>query len=241
MAVQRTLRNIVRKLVHLDVQRANLFTLPSERLAEQLKQRQLNTVIDVGANYGQFATNLLQAGYHGKIISLEPLPDAWAALKQRAAKFGERWIIGPRIALSDRRGEAKFNIAANSESSSLLKMMSRHEQANPASRYVGSMIVETARLDDVLDELAVVGAAFLKIDTQGSEGLILAGASNSLRDRVFGVQIEMSLEALYDGQTQADELTKVLTAAGFHIWDIIPGFRDPKSFQLLQFDGVFYR
>jgi hypothetical protein len=76
---------------------------------------------------------------------------------------------------------------------------------------------------------------------QGAEALVLAGASNILRDQIVGVQIEISLAALYEGQAADDDLTQVLSAAGFRLWDIIPGFRDRRTFQLLQYDGVFYR
>jgi FkbM family methyltransferase len=236
-----TLRKAVRRAVHVDVQRANPFTLPFTRLVETLKQRDVNTVVDVGANEGGFATDLFDAGYTGQIISFEPLPDAWGALNRRAARYGSRWTIGPRVALSDQAGNAKFHVAGNSQSSSLLPMMSGHEEADPTSRIVSTITVETARLDSLLEPLGVSGPAFLKIDVQGAESLVLAGAPNSLRDRIVGVQMEMSLATLYEGQARADDLTQVLAAAGFRLWDIIPVFRDPRTFQLLQYDGVFYR
>jgi FkbM family methyltransferase len=215
--------------------------MPFMRLVETLKQRGVNTVIDVGANDGGFATNLFEAGYTGQVTSFEPLPDAWTRLSRRALKYGSRWTIGPRVALSDRAGKARFHVAGNSESSSLLPMMSNHEEADPRSRVVDTITVETARLDDLMDPLGIRGPAYLKIDVQGAEALVLAGASNILREQIVGVQIEISLAALYEGQAADDDLTQVLSAAGFRLWDIIPGFRDPRTFQLLQYDGVFYR
>ena len=211
------------------------------RLVEMLKQRGINTVLDVGANNGGFATELFEAGYAGQIISFEPLPDAWAALGHRAKIYGSRWTIAPRVALSDRPAEAKFHVAANSVSSSLLPMLPLHELADPTSRVTRTITVETVRLDDILETFHVRGPAFLKMDVQGAESLVLAGARNSLRDRISGVQTEISLAALYEGQPRADDLTQVLIAAGFCLWDIVPGFRDPHTFRLLQYDGIFYR
>jgi FkbM family methyltransferase len=235
------MRKAARRTVHLDVQRANPITMPFIRLVEMLKQRGVDKVIDVGANDGGFASDLFEAGYTGQITSFEPLPDAWAALNRRAMMSGSRWTIGPRVALSDRAGSATFHVAGNSSSSSLLPMMAGHEEADPASRIVSMITVETARLDDLLERVGVGGPAFLKIDVQGAEALVLAGAPNSLRNQIVGVQIEISLTALYEGQARADDLTQVLSDVGFRLWDIVPAFRDPRTFQLLQYDGVFFR
>lgn len=241
MSLLGAMRKAARRAVHLDVQRANPTTMPFMRLAETLKQRGVGTVIDVGANDGGFATNLFEAGYVGQITSFEPLPDAWVLLSRRAEKYGSQWTIGPRVAVSDREGKAKFHVAGNSESSSLLPMMSSHEEAAPGSQIVSTIAVETARLDELVKRMDIRGPAFLKIDVQGAEALVLAGAPDSLRDQIVGVQAEISLTTLYEGQAADDDLIEMLSAAGFRLWDIIPGFRDPRTFRLLQYDGVFYR
>jgi FkbM family methyltransferase len=241
MSVLGAVRRVTRQIVHLDVQRADALTIPFMRLVATLKHRGVHTVIDVGANDGSFAWELFEAGYGGQIISFEPLPDAWTTLNHRAQSYGSRWVVGPRLALSDKAGKANFHVAGNSESSSLFPMMPSHEAADPTSRVISTIVVETARLDDLIERLGLQGPAFLKIDVQGAEGLVLAGATNALRDQVVGVQAEVSLLTLYDGQCRADDLMQMLSAAGFHLWDIVPGFRDPRTFQLLQYDGVFYR
>jgi FkbM family methyltransferase len=241
MTVLHSIRSFARRTTHIDVQRANPMTIPFLRLAAMLKQREVRTVIDVGANDGGFAADLFDAGYAGKIISVEPLPDARAALETRARAFGERWILGPQVAFSDRAGTAKFHVAGNSVSSSLLPMTRAHEHAEPTSRTVRLLEVETVRLDDWIESRDVDGPAFLKLDVQGAEAMVLAGAGRSLRTLFVGVQLEMSLVTLYQGQPDADDLTTVLNGAGFSLWDIIPGFRDPQTFRLLQYDGVFFR
>jgi FkbM family methyltransferase len=241
MGLAGSFRRAARRAVHLDIQRANPFTVPFIRLAATLEQRHIRTVIDVGANDGGFASNLFEAGYDGQIISFEPLPDAWDALNRRTKSFGSKWRTGPRLALSDRKGRANFHVANNSESSSLLPMAARHVEADPASRTISTIQVDTAPLDDVIKGLTLDDPLFLKIDVQGVESLVLAGAANALRDRITGVQIEISLVALYDGQSQSEDLIQELSRLGFHLWDIVPGFRDPCTFQLLQYDGVFYR
>ncbi len=80
----------------------------------------------------------------------------------------------------------------------------------------------------------------LKIDTQGYEMSVLEGAQKLL-PRACGVQLELSLAQLYDGQVLYLEMLQWLQARGFNLWSVIPGFVDPSSARMLQFDGVFFR
>ena len=81
---------------------------------------------------------------------------------------------------------------------------------------------------------------FLKLDVQGYERLVLAGAKASL-PRVHGLQLEMSLVPLYQGEASYTDLLGEMTALGFQLMSIEAAFRDPRSGQLLAMDGVFFR
>ena len=115
-----------------------------------------------------------------------------------------------------------------------------HWMAAPESAPSGEISVPTRRLDGMWGELGLSGPVFLKIDAQGSESLVLAGAARRLAD-VVGVQLEMSLIPLYQGQALAHELDALLRGRGFRCVDLIPGFRRPETFELLQYDGVYVR
>lgn len=225
----------------LEIQRADARTMPFLRITEMLHQRGLSTVLDVGANDGGYATDLLAAGYRGAVISFEPIPDCYQTLLEKTAKHAPRWTVGPRVALSNEDATATFHLAGNSVSSSLLTMTDEHTSAAPASATVGTLEVTTKRLDTVLPQLGLLGHLFLKLDVQGAEQLVLEGAADALRGPIRGVQLEMSLEELYSGQSTARALDDTLRAAGFACWDMVPGFRDPKSHRLLQYDGVYFR
>ena len=81
---------------------------------------------------------------------------------------------------------------------------------------------------------------FLKIDVQGYEKFVLEGAPNLLK-RVIGVQLELSLVPLYEGDTPYLRMLEFLESAGLHLTLIEPGFRDKNTGEDLQFDGVFFR
>lgn len=225
----------------IEAHRANPMTMWQLRLPRLLAQKQVATVLDVGANDGGYASELLASGFRGSVISFEPLPDAWSALNDRGGCFGPRWAVAPRMALSNVNGEAEFHEAGNSVSSSLLPMTATHRAAAPASGTVNVIKVPTRRLDDVLNGMDASDPMFLKIDVQGAERLVLEGAAASLRGPILGVQLEMSLSSLYEEQPAAAELDALLRSQGFECWDMLPGFRDPRTLRLLQYDGVYFR
>jgi FkbM family methyltransferase len=227
--------------VGVEVHKANPFTVPQWRVARILNRHGVQTFLDVGANDGDFAIELLENGFAGSILSFEPLPDAWEALRRRAAGANSNWRVAPRVALSNRNGEAEFTKAGNKVSSSLLSMLDSHIAAAPQSRPVGKITVPTMKLDDYLFEEPVASPVFLKIDVQGAEMLVLEGATRTLQDVVVGVQVEMSLVPLYEGQSLYWEVDGFLRAKGFKCSHILPGFSDPETLHLLQYDGIYFR
>ena len=199
----------------------------------------VDLVFDVGANSGQYGAELRRFGYRGRIVSFEPLAVPYAALHKRAAR-DENWEAVNR-ALGREPGRQTINVAANSVSSSLLDMLPLHESVAPYARYVGSEVVEVARLDDMSDSyLPGERGPFLKIDAQGYESEILAGA-RQLLPSLIGLEIELSLAHLYANDTLVDEMMAQLKAFGFGLADLRPGLADGRTGRLLQADGIFVR
>ncbi|WP_426271030.1 FkbM family methyltransferase [Dyella kyungheensis] len=224
----------------IDVKRHNPSATSAGRLSQMLATQKVGLVIDVGANIGQFARSLRQSGYANKIVSFEPLHAAHAALL-RQSKLDQAWMIAPAMAIGDHDGEVTINISENSVSSSLLDMLDAHAKAAPTSAYVAVQKTPVARLDSVLGEYLQPGTvSFLKIDTQGYEDRVLAGATELLK-HVRGLQLELSFVPLYEGQKLFDELVEKLRMLGFSIWAIWPGFADPSSGRMLQVDVTFFR
>jgi FkbM family methyltransferase len=208
------------------------------QLERFLRLNGVDTVLDVGANIGQFATTLRQAGYNGFIVSFEPQSDAHERLTKAAADDG-CWTIAPRAAVGASAGEVTMNISDNSVSSSALPILEQHTGSAPSSRYVRKETAPVITLDQCPD-VPDTGNIFLKIDTQGFERHVLDGAPKLL-ERAKGVQFEMSLAALYDGQADYVNLIELMHRLGFETWAINPGFADRKSGRVLQADATFFR
>ena len=210
------------------------------RLSAMLAHHHVDLVLDVGANTGQFACKLREAGYAGRVVSFEPLSQAHAMLVS-ASQRDARWDVAPRIAIGDHEGEIDIHVAGNSVSSSALGMLDKHIAAAPDSAYVGTERVGLSRLDCLAP--AYMGTetnVFLKIDTQGYEDRVLDGATD-LVSRIAGLQIEMSLVPLYAGQCLYDDLMRRLSASGFSIWAMWPGLCDPVNGRMLQVDVALFR
>lgn len=224
----------------LEIRRYSASESEQARLFRQMLTHRIDAVIDVGANDGGYGRFLREGGFRGAILSFEPLSVAHAALTVAAARDPD-WHVAPRMALGEADGTADIHVAGNSTSSSLLPMRALHVDAAPKSKYVGIEHVPVRTLDGVRH--AAIDRAtriLLKIDTQGYEMPVLRGAAALLR-RVTGVQLELSLAPLYEGQALYREIIDTLADAGLELWNVLPGFVDPSSGRMLQFDGVFFR
>ena len=214
--------------------------LAAMELAVSLKKFEIDLILDVGANIGQFASEIRQCGYAGRIVSFEPLSQAHETLLQ-SSESDLLWDVFPRCALGDHNGEIDINIAGNSESSSILPMLELHRSAAPQSAYQGKEIVPIKTLDTVAGQyMENVHAVFLKIDTQGFEWQVLDGA-RAILPKIKGIIVELSLMPLYEGQHLWRDVIDRLEAEGFTLWAFKQAFYDQNHGRTLQVDGIFYR
>jgi FkbM family methyltransferase len=210
------------------------------QLVAVLERFEISCVLDVGANVGQYALMLREAGFGGKIISFEPLAAAHATLARRAAA-DPRWQIAPRMAIGDRDGEVELEVSAESDMSSILPQSELLRKISPSSAVLRRERVPMARLESAAQPyLAPEDRIFLKIDTQGFEPQVLAGAG-SVMARLCGLQLEMSLVPCYEGEVGFRAMLDRLAAAGFEPYLFIPGYFERKLGRQLQLDGVFMR
>jgi FkbM family methyltransferase len=209
------------------------------RFLHALRQHQVDEVIDVGANTGQFGHLLRRSGFAGRIHSVEPLAVAYAQLQDEAA--ADRLWTTQRAAVSDVAGSITMNVSANSVSSSVLPMLERSIDAAPQTRYVATEEVPATTVDDIVSEHELDPPhSLLKIDVQGYEMPVLDGAAKTL-ETFAAIRTEMSLVPLYDGQVLMAQMIDHLSERGFDLWFVEPGFVEPGTRRLLQLDGVFFR
>jgi len=210
------------------------------RLARMLAYHKVDLVLDVGANTGQYARYLRSIGYRGRIICFEPLAAAHASLCRWASRDPDV-TVAPRQALGEEAGSVAINVSANSESSSILAVGEAHLLSEPGARPVAVETVALNRLDEVATEYLLADSrVFLKIDVQGYELPVLCGAAGLL-PRIQGLQLELSLYPLYDGEPLYREVIDAVERSGYTLHDVNPCFSDAVIGRTYQVDGIFFR
>ncbi len=211
------------------------------RIAELLAHHKISLVLDVGANAGQYATAIRNNGYRGPIVSYEPTAGAHAALVQ-AAGANPDWIVAPRCAVGDAAHDAvSINASAESDMSSLLPMTDQAKQHMPTAA-LG--VEETVPMVTLAGEwparVSSTDRVFLKVDTQGYEDKVLDGLGGRL-DALTGLQLEIGLQAIYEGQKDYLGILNRVTRAGFEAAFVVPGYYSRHYRRMIDFDMVWFR
>ena len=241
---------IIKKLIH---NTAKKFGISINKISPQnsveagiyqiIKTNKINLILDVGASEGQYASNIFDMGYKGKIISFEPLSDSYKKLLlKKNQNLSWDWEIYPRCALGEENEIKTINISKDKVCSSFLPILQDFTTIIKSAKYVNSEEVEICRLDEILKKSLKGNNAqiFLKIDTQGYEDKVLRGASKILDD-IKVIQSEMSLIPLYKDQILFEESLKQLKDLGFKLYTLYPVCIDKETGRTLQVDGIFIK
>ena len=196
------------------------------------------TIIDVGANVGQFAVSAAKCFPEAVVHSYEPVPECYAELERTAKKF--RNICTSPLALGETPGELAFHVNSHSHSSSVLALSENHKQAFPAAREVRTIPIRVSTLDREYGGADLPAPVLLKLDVQGYEAKVLAGAKKILPNIDY-VLVEVSFQPLYVEESAFDEIFAFLNGFGFEFLQPVSFFPDPASGKYLQMDALFGR
>jgi FkbM family methyltransferase len=210
----------------------------AERRKKLMQARAINTILDVGANAGQFAQSIRSEGWFGgRIISFEPLRSAFSDLNA-ATQSDERWQA-LNMALGDKDCTAQINVSKNSWSSSFLPVQSWSLDVEPTIAYSATEEVPVLRFDGLVPELKLDGAkCLLKIDTQGTELSVLDGFGAWL-DNVPLIQLESSFRTVYEGEPNLERVLNYMYGKGFRPVCMDHGWDDPSTGEVFQVDVLF--
>jgi FkbM family methyltransferase len=196
---------------------------------------QLRTVVDIGANRGQFALCIRRLYPMAQIYSFEPL-----------AKPARSWIRNfgsdPRAKLFNKAvaaqvGSATMSVSRWDVSSSLLPFAQAQHDNFPLTEEASREVVQTTTLEVCLGEAELEDPALLKLDVQGYELTALQGCG-SLLDRFRYVYVEASFVELYVGQALATEVIGFLLGRGFKLV-CVANLSHGKSIRPIQADFLF--
>jgi FkbM family methyltransferase len=212
---------------------------PSLEHEDLLVGKRYATVVDVGANVGQFALFALDKLGPTNLVCVEPQPGSLDYLMQLSRRSRCRLTVETK-AFGDCRRKQRLHITRGADNSSLLLPTARPSDAHRAMAVRCSIEVDVVLGDDVLLPLNLPGPTLLKVDVQGSELQVLRGLERSL-SRIDSVLVEVSFGELYEQQSSAQEVLDLLGAHGFALSAIARVPSRATGWTLAQADLLFER
>jgi FkbM family methyltransferase len=198
----------------------------------------LGTVVDIGANTGQFAALVTTLLPKARVFSFEPIPECHAALVSRMR--GHSRFKSFNVGLGEEDGSLQFQKNEFTASSSFLPLAKAHRDAFPFASKTQSIDVQVRRLDSFENDLTIDGKLLVKIDTQGYELPVIKGGTHVLK-KADMVIVEMSFDTLYQGQALFGDIYKSLSDLRLRLSGIHGVTHDPVTGKCLQCDGIFLR
>lgn len=212
-----------------------------QHLSEILTRYRVDCVLDVGANKGQYVRMLRRAGFRGRVVSFEPVPEMFAALSAAAEK-DELWDVY-QVALGREDGELEMNVVPGTLSS-LLPPSEFGSTRYARLQEITTLAVPVRRLDEMWAEMGLADGepprVLLKLDTQGFDLEAFAGATGVL-DQIVALQSEVALLTIYEHMPRMEESMHTYEAAGFEVTGLYPVSREVRTGRVLEYDCIMVR
>lgn len=238
--VTRAIVNNLLGVVGLQVVRRRLPVAGYEEyIQEALEGVEHPLVLDIGANEGQSAVQILEVRPDAEIHSFEPSPEIYERLRNKIHAPGFK---AHNLALGEANGVGKFHLFPASQTNSFLEPAAGTAQVAPyLNRGFETIEVPVRRLDDYLQEHQLLRQIdYLKIDAQGFENRVLRGAPVALR-RTRYLMIEVNFNQVYKGSCLVDEICYLLYGHGFRLQKTVGYLIGERLDELLSSDFFFVR
>lgn len=214
------------------------FSLAAYLILLRLKEAGVKpaTVLDVGANVGQFSVAVSHLFPDAALYPVEPDP---ATAQRLCSNLPARVAANVTVsAVGERVGMVEFQVNADSQVSSILPLGNGRKQAFPESNVQRTMTVPLTTLDALFGGKALPHPILLKIDVQGYEDRVIAGATELLQ-HVRWVVLEMSFARLYDGEKDFPWMLNMMSQRGFKFVRPLDFHTSDKTGAIIEMDGLF--
>jgi len=241
--LKKFIENVFDKLGYIVIPKWKFnISLHGKRMQRIISEYQIDCILDVGANIGQYRSFLRnEVGYSGLIISFEPDPDNFKSLK-KASQSDDQWLIQD-YALGKENTELSLNIMKNSLFNSFLDPDNTEtNQFEKQNSIKATVEVPVKRLDGVfplLIENYKFKRAFLKIDTQGFDLDVFEGTFGCI-DRIFGIQSEVSVMQIYKNSPSFGDSLKLFRKMGFEV-SAVYAVDETRFPHALEFDCIYLK
>ena len=203
-----------------------------------LKDLNINTILDIGANVGQFAKEIRNSLLNVKLYSFEPIKSCHQKLNEEM--MSDRNFKSFNFALGETNSQTIINVSSYSPSSSLLKMADSHKNLFPHTKDSQSESIEVRRLDDVWSKLDIRKNILIKVDTQGYEDKVITGGIKSFSEAKI-ILIEASFVRLYENQPLFDDIYEKIKSLGFTYHGALHQKINKKTGEVIFEDAIFIK
>ena len=201
-----------------------------------LQKLEIKTVLDIGANNGQFISYIRKFLPFAVIHSFEPINSCFNSLQLLSMKGLTLYNYG----LSDVEGETEINISKNLVSSSIFGANDILTDTYPDAMFIGRETIKLIPLDKILKEVSLEYNVLIKIDVQGYEEKVIKGGIETIK-KASAVLIEVSFRQLYSSQWLFDDVYRSLVDLGFVFNGLLEQFENKESQLPIYADALFVR
>ncbi len=234
------MRQLIKKLFlffGFQISRAKQSEPDEARKWTWLSKFTINSIVDIGANEGQFAKKILKIFPNAKLHCFEPLQDVFEKLKLNLSNRTDVYFYN--VGLGERDEEQKIFNNEYSPSSSLLEMSDLHKKNFDYAVRVEPKSIQIRKLDNFISDVRP-DRLLIKVDVQGYEMHVINGGGKmiALADIII---IETSFQQLYKDQPLFGDIYDYFTNHGFYFAGNIEQLLSPVDMQILQADAVFIK
>jgi FkbM family methyltransferase len=178
-------------------------------------------LFDVGANIGIYSLYAAATIPQATILSFEPESQSFASLCRNVGINGFSNITPYQFALSDEVGIGDLHISTMSAGAGAAALGEDYRFLKVTDRRIVRQGVFVTSLDHLVFELGLPFPNYIKIDVDGIEKKILAGARRVLADpRLRGLLVELQYESDADISALAGMLAgDGLVMVGMSVWE----------------------
>jgi len=196
-------------------------------------------IFDVGAYIGGVSSIYRKLFPNATIYAFEPYKESFNELLNVSEKLK---LIPYNKAISNINGNIEFNINAAAQTNSILSTHPDGDRIWDSMGYVNNLnktIVESITIDTFLENNNIEKIDILKLDTQGTEYMVIEGAVNSIKEnRINIIYTEIITLPTYIGQKYLDEVLNIFRINDFNLYDVYNQSYTNDN-KLRQVDAIF--
>jgi FkbM family methyltransferase len=201
-----------------------------------LEGHAVRTIVDVGANTGQFAEMIRRVCPDARLYCFEPVRECFLALERTVA--GLHGARAFNLALGDHKGPVEILRNAFTPCSSMLEPTALLEREYPEAARRERETVSMSTLDAALRGLDLSPPLLVKIDVEGYEPQVIRGAEATLDQALF-VAVEIHFREYYKGQPLFDDIYRLMVDRGFVYRGSAGQYSSPADRHFSYADAVF--